>query len=130
MTWNIRRLPKNSPDISEIYTLLYQLGLTANYTGFFHTSYAVYLAAQQPDRLLRVTKWLYPDVAKHYATTWKCVERNIRTAVNVVWDTTPERLEALAQQPLPQKPKASKFLSILALHFLLSHQNNKKVGRH
>lgn len=119
MTWNIRRPPKNTPDISEIYTLLYQLGLTANYTGFFHTSYAVYLAAQQPDRLLLVTKWLYPEVAKHYATTWKCVERNIRTAVDVIWDTNPELLEALARHPLPQKPKASKFLSILALHFSL-----------
>ena len=119
MTWNIRRLPKNTPDISEIYTLLYQLGLTANYTGFFHTSYAVYLATRQPNRLLLATKWLYPEVAKHYATTWKCVERNIRTAVHVVWNTNPELLKALARHPLPQKPKASKFLSILALHFSL-----------
>ena len=47
-----RSPPKNTPDISELFTLLYQLGLTANYTGFFHTSYAVYLATQQPDRLL------------------------------------------------------------------------------
>ena len=119
MTWNIRRLPKNTPDISEIYTLLYQLGLTANYTGFFHTSYAVYLATRQPNRLLLATKWLYPEVAKHYATTWKCVERNIRTAVHVVWNTNPELLKALARHPLTQKPKASKFLSILALHFSL-----------
>ena len=115
----MRMPPKNTPDISEIYTLLYQLGLTANYISFFHTSYAVYLAAQQPSRLPLVTKWLYPEVAKHYATTWKCVERNIRTAVNVVWETNPELLKALARHPLPQKPKASKFLSILALHFSL-----------
>ena len=119
MTLNIRRPPENTPDISEIYTLLYRLGLTANYAGFFHTSYAVYLAAQQPDRLLLATKWLYPEVAKHYATTWKCVERNIRTAVHVVWNTNPEMLKALARHPLTQKPKASKFLSILALLFSL-----------
>lgn len=111
--------PKNNLDISEIYALLYQLGITANCTGFFHTSYAVYLAAQQPDRLLLVTKWLYPEVAKHYATTWKCVERNIRTAIRVVWATNPKLLEALARHPLPQKPKTSKFLSILAMHFSL-----------
>ena len=114
-----RRQPKNSPDISEIYALLYRLGITANYIGFFHTSYAVYLAAQQPARLLLVTKWLYPEVAKHYATTWKCVERNIRTAVHIAWATSPELLEALAMHPLVQKPKAAKFLSILALHFSL-----------
>lgn len=111
--------PKNDDDldISKIYTLLYQLGITANYVGFFHTSYAVYLAARQPDRLLLVTKWLYPEVAKHYATTWKCVERNIRTVINIAWDTNPELLEKLACHSLPQKPKASKFLSILASYF-------------
>ena len=79
----------------------------------------MYLAVQQPDRLLLVTKWLYPEVAKHYKTTWKCVERNIRTAVHVVWNTNPERLQELAKYPLRKKPKASEFLSILALHFSL-----------
>lgn len=117
MTWNIRRPPKTIPDISEIYTLLYQLGLTANCTGFFHTSYAVYLAIQQPDRLLLVTKWLYPEVAKHYATGWKCVERNIRTAVRIAWKTNPELLVALARHPLAGTPSASKFIAILSSQF-------------
>lgn len=48
----------------EVYDLLYQLGVTANYTGFFHMACAVSLCAEQPDRLLLVTKWLYPEVAK------------------------------------------------------------------
>ena len=47
-----------------VYDLLYQLGVTANYTGFFHAAYAVSLCVEQPDRLLLVTKWLYPEVAK------------------------------------------------------------------
>lgn len=117
MTWSIRRPPKNTPDISEIYSLLYQLGLTANCTGFFHTSYAVYLAVQQPERLLLVTKWLYPDVAKQYATNWKCVERNIRTAVHIAWETNPELLELLAHYPLAEKPTASAFIAILSSQF-------------
>ena len=50
----------------EIYDALYQLGLTANYTGFFHIAYAVHLAVQSPQRLRLVTKWLYPDVAAYY----------------------------------------------------------------
>ncbi len=119
MPWSNRRLLEKTPDISEIYTLLYQLSLTANYTGFFHTAYAVHLAVQQPERLILVTKWLYPEVAKHYATTWKCVERNIRTTVDVVWDSNVERLEALARHPLSKRPSVSEFISILALHFSL-----------
>ena len=55
----------------KVYDLLYHLGVTANYTGFFHTAYAVSLCAEQPDRLLLVTKWLYPEVAKQYGTNWK-----------------------------------------------------------
>lgn len=75
------------------------------------------LAARQPDSLLLVTKLLYPEVAKRYSTTWKCVERNIRTAIRVVWEENPGSLEDLARHPLSKKPSPSGFLSILALHF-------------
>ena len=114
-----RRPPENSTNISEIYDLLYQLGLTASTTGFFHTAYAVYLARQQPERLLLVSRWLYPAVARHYATTWMRVERSIRTAADVAWSTNAGLLENLAHHALYQSPKASKFISILALHFSL-----------
>ena len=119
MTWSIRRLPEDSANLSEIYDLLYQLGLTASTTGFFHTAYAVYLARQQPERLLLVSRWLYPAVARHYATTWMRVERSIRTAADIAWSTNAGFLEKLARQSLYQAPKASKFISILALHFSL-----------
>ena len=49
-----------------IYDVLYRLGITANYRGFFHTVFAVYLAAEQPERLMLVTKWLYPEVGRRY----------------------------------------------------------------
>ena len=65
---------------SAICDLLYQLGISANYKGFLHTAYAVSLCVEQQDRLLLVTKWLYPDVARKYGTNWKAVERNIRTS--------------------------------------------------
>ena len=38
------------------YDLLYQLGVTANYTGFLLMAYAVSLCVEQPDRLLLATK--------------------------------------------------------------------------
>ena len=114
--WNTRRPPEDSTEISEIYDLLYQLGLTASTTGFFHTAYAVYLARQQPERLLLVSKWLYPAVARHYATTWTCVERSIRTAARATWSANARLLERLARRSLHQRPGASTFIAILALH--------------
>ena len=95
------------------YGLLYSLGITANYTGFFQTAFAVQLCMEQPERLLLVTKWVYPDVARQYKTNWKAVERNIRTAVSTVWKRAPARLERLARCPLREKPSASQFLAIL-----------------
>lgn len=99
--------------LSEIYDLLYRLGATANYTGFFHTAYAVSLCVEQPDRLLLVTKWLYPEVAKRYGTNWKAVERNIRTVSCIIWREGRPLLEELAHRPLEEKPRNAQLLAIL-----------------
>ena len=99
--------------MSEIHDLLYRLGATANYTGFFHTAYAIWLSLQQPQRLLMITKWLYPEVAKQYDTTWQAVERNIRTVISVIWNNNPVLLAQIARRPLNRKPNAAQFISIL-----------------
>ena len=93
--------------------LLASLGITANYMGFYYASYAVSLAAHDPERLLFVTKSLYPDVAKHYRTNWKCVERNIRTVTRISWEKNPALLAKLAGHPLDTRPGAAMFLAIL-----------------
>ena len=67
--------------LSEIYDLLYRLGLAGRYTGFFHTSYAVLLCIQCP------------------------VERNFLTAGSVIWRENRPLLEELARGPLPKKPR-------------------------
>lgn len=100
--------------LSEIYELLYQLGVTANYTGFFHTSYAVMLCAERPERLLRLTKYLYPEVAQHYRTSWRAVERNIRTVGEIIWRENRPMLEKLAHRHLKRKPRNAQLLSILS----------------
>lgn len=40
--------------------LLYNLGLSANYSGFHYITTAVKIAAAEPLSLTMVTKWLYP----------------------------------------------------------------------
>ena len=104
-------------DISEVYDILYRLGITADYIGFFHTSYAVYLDVLHPKRLLLVTKLLYPAVAKHYGTSWKCVERDIRTVIRIAWNSNRSLLVKLARRPLCEKPTPARFLAILSASF-------------
>ena len=83
--------------------LLYRLGISPHYKGFFHTAYAVSLCMEQQDRLLLVTKWLYPDVAKKYGTNWKAAERNIRTASAIAWKRNRPLLESLAERHLDRR---------------------------
>ena len=90
------------------------LGITANYAGFHHVAYAIYLTYQNPDSLFLVTKRLYPDVAKQYNTKWQRVERDIRTVVAVAWKNNRLLLEQLAGHPLSRRPQPVQFLSILA----------------
>lgn len=114
------------PDVHtlwKIYALLQQMGATSSYTGFFHTAYAVLLTVKEPRRLLLVTKWLYPDVADYFHTSWYAVERNIRTVVNQIWKTHPEDLSRLAGYPLNKRPSSSQFIFILA-EYLAAEQSS------
>lgn len=101
------------PSHKNSYNLLYQLGVSANYKGFFHAAHAVTLCMQQQERLLLVTKWLYPDVARHYGTSWKAVERNIRTVSAIAWERNRPLLETLAQRHLERCPCPAEFLALL-----------------
>ena len=102
---------------SEISSLLIRLGAVSNHVGLVQTSYGVYLAIQNPDKLMLVTKWLYPEIAKNFGCTTYAVERNIRTVVNKIWETNPQCLCDLAGGSLVQRPTASNLLTILTFYF-------------
>lgn len=104
--------------MTDIYELLRRLGVTSNYTGYQYTACAVKLCAEEPERLLLVTKWVYPDVAKRHKTNWKSVERNIRTVGSNVWKHNRSGLEELAGRSLPQRPRTAQFLAILTSSLL------------
>ena len=104
------------PQVTAVYDILQRLGITANYTGFFHTSYSILLAMENPQRLLLITKWLYPEVAKRYHTTAGAVERNIRTIILRAWRLHRETLEQIAGCSLTTRPTAAQFISILSTH--------------
>ena len=106
----------------DIFDLLCRLGISANYTGFFQTACAVELCRAEPERLLQVTKRVYPEVARLCGTSWNAVERNIRTACGIAWENNRHLLERLAHKPFPQKPHNAQFLAIL-LYSLPVYQN-------
>lgn len=109
-------LPEENNHKIYINLLLEQLGVTANYIGYHYTACAVKLAIENPQKLTRVTKLLYPEVAKIYGTNWKAVERNIRTVVAIAWESNPALMRKLSCNHIEKKPCASQFLSILMFH--------------
>ncbi|MDR0978814.1 MAG: sporulation initiation factor Spo0A C-terminal domain-containing protein [Lachnospiraceae bacterium] len=79
---------KNDLDEWEIYKeitgIMHTFGIPANIKGFKYIRYAVCEAAKTPQLLIKITKNLYLVVATHHNTTWKRVERAIRTAIECV----------------------------------------------
>lgn len=97
------------------HSLLLRMGITPNYTGHYQLLRALEVARREPDALLLVTKCLYPAVAKEFGTTWKAVERNIRSAISMAWSCNPALLSKLAGYPLSAKPRAAQFIAILSI---------------
>ena len=105
-------------EMNELYVLLNRIGVTSNYIGYYYAAHAVLLSMHQPRRLVQVTKWIYPAVAKHYETTAYAVERNIRTVVNMVWQNHREVFESVFEMRLKNKPGNAQFLAIITSHMM------------
>ena len=104
--------------IGEVRELMERLGITLNYKGFYYAVYAVCLAVEKPERLLLVTKWLYPEVARYYETTVNAVERDIRTVVGIIWRENRKALEEIFRCRITAKPTVSQFLAMITSYLL------------
>lgn len=106
--------------------LLWKLGISSQYLGYHCIERSIYLALEDPERLTMLTTWLYPDVAKIFHKSPKCIERNIRTVVNVCWEHSDRNfLNELAGYPLTQRPTNGQFISMIVQYILLNSSNSK-----
>lgn len=104
-------------NMEEICDLLRRLGLRSDRAYFMYTAHALYLALDNPDRLLYITKWLYADVARYHGTSWKAVERSIREGLRIIWARNHQGLWDVAGYDIPYRPAPSYYITIL-LEFL------------
>lgn len=96
-----------------IEEILLRLGVTANYKGYLYILSAAELCLADRENLHLMTKYVYPKVARQYNTSWRAVERNIRTAGAIAWTHDRAFLEKLARHPLDRRPGNAKLLAIL-----------------
>lgn len=105
------------PLLPEVYRLLLRLGLSPCQVGFYYTAHAVALAAWEPERLLLVTKCLYPTVAKRFGVTSEAVERGLRASIQAAWEAEPGAVQALSPAELTRRPRAARFVALLSAQF-------------
>ncbi|WP_322175950.1 sporulation transcription factor Spo0A [Acutalibacter caecimuris] len=79
--------PPADPELRvKVTDILHQIGVPAHIKGYHYLRDAIIMAIEDPEIINAVTKQLYPNVAKRYATTSSRVERAIRHAIEVAWD--------------------------------------------
>ena len=57
-----------------------------------------------------------PQIAKQRATNWKAVERNIRSAIDIIWKRNPLGLQQLSSCQMDTKPATAQFISFLTFY--------------
>lgn len=97
--------------------LLRLLGASGKLSGFYYAVYMLEQVKQKPDHVLLITKRLYKQTAQHFGTTSNCVERNLRTLVQVCW-RQPDHglLDRIAGSPLSQPPTNTQFIDMLSAY--------------
>jgi len=97
--------------------LLHQLGICKSYSGFDYIIFAIKCIDYDKDYLCYITKSLYMDIAKEFATSHVCVEKNIRTVVNKIWEKSDLNKEVITEifgdYYLYYKPSNREFLELL-----------------
>lgn len=105
-------------DHAAVTTMLHQLGIPTNYTGFDQLRQGILMLAKQPG--LPVTKVVYPTIAASaiQGGTAGTVERNIRSAITAAYERRDDRIWRryflpAANGQIP-KPTNTRFMTRLA----------------
>jgi len=112
-------MKKPAQNLEGIVTeILHEIGVPAHIKGYQYLREAILMVIADMDVINAVTKVLYPDVAKKYATTPSRVERAIRHAIEVAWDRGDievlQRFFGYTVSNSKGKPTNSEFIALLA----------------
>lgn len=118
-------------DEKMIVNILDSFGVNRSYTGHSYVVYGLLLIIENPECLELITKSLYLDIAKHYHTNRNCVEKNIRTIVNCVWDSqNTELLEVIFNKShRDKKPTNKEFLKYMFDYIMYLHEDSEATDK-
>ena len=99
------------PASASVYGALRKLGGSERTVGYYYAAYGIQLALEQPQRMVLITKWLQPDIAKKYETTSAAVERGIRLLIHHMWEAQTPAWQELF--PDGKRPTVSELFPIM-----------------
>ena len=76
----------------KVYRLIRQLGVTSKYKGYYYVAEAIKMFMEIQDHPIKITKDIYPSLAKQFKSTPVNVEHDIRTVINVCWESNKEAM--------------------------------------
>ena len=98
----------------DVNFILRKLGLDAKLKVYHYFSLAVRLILKDEDYLFGLTRRLYPEIAARYHTSPSCVDRDMRTAAQVIWERGNLLfLQKIAGYEFLCKPTTGELLDIL-----------------
>lgn len=119
---------KEESSMKEVYHLIRKLGATSKYKGYYYVAEAVRICMELQEEPVRITKDIYPLLAKKFMSTPMNIEHDIRTVVNVCWNGNKGFLDCIAGYPLIYKPTNSEFIDMLAYYLLEKEDHQEKMS--
>lgn len=95
--------------------LLRCLGATGRLVGFRYTIFMVEAVRDDPERILLITKRLYPETARRFKVSAASVERDLRTVIHTCWRQPDHSFfNHVAGTTLCRQPTNTEFVDMLA----------------
>ena len=103
---------------NRVTAVIHEIGVPAHIKGYQYLREAIIIAVNDMEVINAITKVLYPQVAKTFATTPSRVERAIRHAIEVAWDRGDvevlQKFFGYTVSGVKGKPTNSEFIAMIA----------------
>ena len=113
----------------EVSAILKRAGVANHLRGYQYVGEAVELVAEDRERLFRITRVIYPAIAKKFNATYSSVERGIRWAIEHAFNNlSPDVIEELFGNTVSfnkGKLTNSQFIAVLADLVLEERENGR-----
>ena len=118
--------------VAMVTSMIHEIGVPAHIKGYQYLREAILIAVNDMEVINAITKVLYPQVAKTFATTPSRVERAIRHAIEVAWDRgdldTLQRFFGYTVSNTKGKPTNSEFIALTADTLQLQLKNMEPLA--